>query len=154
VTTTEFEVPESIVDPSNTDSVNATSIPVAEEATSLSESLPISVTARVLSAADSRICTALMTRLIEHFTPTLFTAPAASHMKCTDAFAGSWLPLVIQPAIENDGVYKPLETLQRIKEIDWEAHGLCSSCTIEKREEWTEEQRNIWDLIDSWLESK
>ncbi|KAF8171879.1 hypothetical protein BJ912DRAFT_1025103 [Pholiota molesta] len=129
VTTTEFEVSESSVDPSNTDS------------------------ARVLSAADSRICTALMTRLIEHFTPTLFTAPAASHMTCTDAFAGSWLPLVIQPAIENDGVYKPLETLQRIKEIDWEAHGLCSSCTIEKREEWTEEQRNIWDLIDSWLES-
>ncbi|KAF9486079.1 hypothetical protein BDN70DRAFT_870594 [Pholiota conissans] len=141
VTTTEFDVSDSNADTQNPEA--ASSLLAAADKT------------RTLSPADSEICTTLMTRLIENFTPTLFTAPAASHMKCTDAFAGdTWMTLVIQPALENDGVYKPLETLQRIKEIDWEAHGLCPSCVAEKIEEWTQEQRTIWDLIDSWLENK
>ena len=93
-----------------------------------------------------------MNRIIEYFSPVLFTAPAASHMKCTDTFAESWMPLVIQPAIDNDGVYKPLETLQRIKGIDWAARGLCAACVNEKIEEWSDEQRTVWNLVGDWIE--
>ncbi|PPQ64808.1 hypothetical protein CVT26_002640 [Gymnopilus dilepis] len=108
---------------------------------------------QVLSPADAETCMALMNRLITHFTPILFTPAATPHMACTDVFAETWMPLVIQPAIADDGVYKPLETLQRMKEIDWAKHGLCESCVVEKREEWTEEQRTVWNLMDTWLES-
>ena len=61
------------------------------------------------------------------------------------------MDLVIQPAIENDGVYKPLETLQRIIEIDWAKEGLCSECVQEKRSEWQEEQQIVWSKLDDWL---
>ncbi|KAH9484567.1 hypothetical protein JR316_0004049 [Psilocybe cubensis] len=110
------------------------------------------VPSKTLSPADSRTCLNLMNRLIDHFTPILFTPPATSHMECTDVFAETWMPLVIQPAIENDGVYKPLETLQRNKEIDWVKRGMCASCVAEKVEEWSEEQRSIWKMMDEWLE--
>jgi len=95
----------------------------------------------------------LMTQLIEHFSPILFTVPPAGHMECTDCLASHWMTLAIQPALEDDGVYKPLETLQRIKNIDWEARGLCSSCVKAKRDEWTEEQERVWKLMDKWLTS-
>ena len=72
-------------------------------------------------------------------------------MACTDVFADTWMKLVIQPALDNDGVYKPLETLERMKSIDWDQEGLCPSCVMEKREEWSEEQRTVWKLMDSWL---
>jgi len=62
------------------------------------------------------------------------------------------MPLVIQPALDDDGVYKPLETLEKIKNIRWEEHGLCKECVAEKRDEWTHEQRTMWKLMDSWLE--
>lgn len=104
-----------------------------------------------LSQTDAMRCTQLMTSIIDHFTPILFTPPATPHRACTDVFADTWLSLVIQPGLKNDGVYKPLETLQRMKEIDWEREGLCSACVKEKYEEWTEEQRNIWHSIDGWL---
>ncbi|PPQ91353.1 hypothetical protein CVT25_004120 [Psilocybe cyanescens] len=105
-----------------------------------------------LSPNDAQTCLNLMNRLIAHFTPILFTPPATAHMECTDVFAETWMALVIQLAIENDGVYKPLETLQRIKEIDWAQHSMCVSCIAEKIEEWSEEQRSIWRLMDEWLE--
>jgi len=105
----------------------------------------------VLSKADAETCMSLMTRLISHFTPILFTPGATPHMECTDVFADTWMSLVIQPAIENDGVYKPLETLQRMKEIDWANYGLCASCVVEKKEEWTDEQRRVWELMDGWI---
>lgn len=92
-----------------------------------------------------------MTELINHFTPILFTPAATPHMACTDVFADVWMPLVIQPALEDDGVYKPLETLERIRNVDWRKHGLCEDCVKEKREEWREEQENIWKLMDGWL---
>ena len=106
----------------------------------------------VLSRGDTEICMTLMTRFIEHFTPILFTPAATPHMACTDVFADTWMKLVIQPALDNDGVYKPLETLERIKSIDWGKEGLCPSCVVEKREEWSEEQKTVWRLMDSWLE--
>jgi hypothetical protein len=105
----------------------------------------------ILSQTDANLCTQLMTHLIDHFTPILFTPPATSHMACTDVFADTWMTLVIQPAIENDGVYKPLETLELMKGTDWEKEGLCQSCVKEKHEEWTEEQRNVWKSMDAWL---
>lgn len=106
----------------------------------------------VLFRGDAEICMTLMTRIIEHFSPILFTPAATRHMECTDVFADTWMTLVIQPALDNDGVYKPLETLERMKSIDWGKEGLCPSCVIEKKEEWTEEQRTVWRLMDNWLE--
>ncbi|KAG6911414.1 hypothetical protein DXG01_016511 [Tephrocybe rancida] len=106
---------------------------------------------RPLSPNHTKLCAHLMERLIDYFTPMLFTPPATPHMACTDVFADAWMPLVIQPAIEDDGVYKPLETLERIKNIDWAKSGLCQACVKEKAEEWSEEQLNIWTMMDTWL---
>jgi len=107
----------------------------------------------VLSLEDYQICMTLMSRIIEYFTPILFTPATSSHMDCTNFLAESWMSFVIQPAINDSEVYKPLESLDRIKNIDWVKHGLCESCAGEKREEWTNEQRTIWKMIDSWLEA-
>jgi hypothetical protein len=96
-------------------------------------------------------CAHLMSETIAHFTPILFTPATTPHMACTDVFADTWMNLVIQPALDSDGVYKPLETLQNMIEIDWASHGLCDSCCIEKREEWKGEQESIWSRVDNWL---
>jgi hypothetical protein len=95
-----------------------------------------------------------MTRVIDHFTPIIFTPATTPHMACTDVFANTWTSLVVLPAIEDDGVYKPIETLEKMKGLNWAKHGLCSACLVEKREEWTEEQRIVWTMIGSWLEQE
>lgn len=92
-----------------------------------------------------------MQKIIEYFTPMLFTVATTSHMSCTDVFADQWMPLVIKPALEQDGVYKPLETIERIIDINWKSYGLCKTCTEEKRAEWRVDQDDIWAKIDSWL---
>lgn len=152
MTTTEFDISStSIEDPQITGgNVNAELTSTNDPPRSELSKDPGALLA--LSAADSQFCTTLMTRIIEYFSPILFTAPAASHMQCTDTFAGSWMTLVIQPAIDDDGVYKPLETLQRIKGINWSGHGLCASCVTEKLEEWSEEQKTIWRLVGEWID--
>ncbi|EIW73989.1 hypothetical protein CONPUDRAFT_68079 [Coniophora puteana RWD-64-598 SS2] len=114
------------------------------------ELVPSIVKRHVLSPADVDRCRSLMTGVVDHFTPILFTPPT-SHMDCTDILADKWLPLVIQPAIEDDGVYKPLETLERIKRVDWVSEGICAACAREKREEWTRDQENVWEKMDGWL---
>jgi hypothetical protein len=93
-----------------------------------------------------------MANIIEYFTPILFTPPATPHMACTDTFAETWMAFVIQPALESDGVYKPLETLEKMKNVDWAKNGLCHSCVREKREEWSGEQELIWKRVDDWLD--
>ncbi|TFK65668.1 hypothetical protein BDN72DRAFT_845263 [Pluteus cervinus] len=98
------------------------------------------------------LTTKLMTKTIDLFSPTLFTAPATPHMACTSTFAEHWLRLVIEPGIADQGVYKPLESLERFKNIDWASHGLCPSCVKEKGEEWTEEQNSYWRLLDAWID--
>lgn len=100
---------------------------------------------------DRNMCKKLMNQIIDHFTPILFTPPSTAHMACTDVFADTWMMLVIQPALENGGVYKPLETLELIRSIKWEEHGLCALCVVEKREEWAREQSIVWDRMDDWL---
>ncbi|KAH7924742.1 hypothetical protein BV22DRAFT_1012631 [Leucogyrophana mollusca] len=105
----------------------------------------------VLPPADVDRCRNLMTGIVEHFTPILFTPPATPHMACTDVFADKWMLLVIQPALTSDGVYKPLEMLEEIKAINWEEQGLCPACVREKREEWTQEQVDVWKNMDAWL---
>jgi hypothetical protein len=110
-------------------------------------------TCGILSESDAWLCRRLLAHIIDHFTPILFTPATTAHMACTDVFADMWMPLVIKPALEDDGVYKPLETLERIKSIDWAMEGLCASCVIEKRQEWTKEQYTVWRLIDGWLET-
>jgi len=104
-----------------------------------------------LSPTDAQKCRRLMGSIMEHFTPILFTPATTPHMACTNVFADRWMPLVIQPALDSAGVYKPLETLQNIIDIDWREYGLCSSCAIEKRAEWTKEQEDVWEKMDEWI---
>ncbi|KZT69862.1 hypothetical protein DAEQUDRAFT_690288 [Daedalea quercina L-15889] len=104
-----------------------------------------------LSPELTKRCQRLLDDLVGHFTPVLFTVATAGHMTCTDIFAEQWMPLVIQPALENSGLCRPLETLQTIIDLDWEAQGLCGECVRAKREEWREEQRAVWERLDGWL---
>lgn len=97
------------------------------------------------------LCARLQDRLIEHFTPVLFTVATAAHMACTDVFAEQWMPLVIGPALASSGLCRPVETLRGIQEVRWEAHGLCDACCAEKRAEWEEEIRRVWAKIDDWI---
>ncbi len=161
VTTTDFDLPEvgtSTMDPQNYSSCGL--VLKSDSTSSVNSARPDFPVGHCeagtrggisLSQKDARICMTLMTCIIDHFTPVLFTPAATRHMDCTDVFAETWMPLVIQPGIQDDGVYKPLETLERIKTIDWAAYGLCASCVMEKREEWTQEQRTVWRMMDSWL---
>ena len=105
--------------------------------------LPPEITAR---------CDALLESLVDHFTPVLFTVATAGHMACTDVFAEKWMPLVIQPALDTNGLCCPLETLERMIAIDWAGEGLCAECVKAKREEWRGEQRDVWKKMDAWLE--
>ncbi|KAF5358131.1 hypothetical protein D9756_001166 [Leucocoprinus leucothites] len=107
-----------------------------------------------LSKLDVNLCKSLMTRVIDHFTPILFTPATTPHMACTDVFADTWMPLIISPALESDGVYKPIETLEQMRSIDWGKHGLCPVCVEEKREEWRKEQETVWNMIEKWLEEE
>ncbi|KAI0364914.1 hypothetical protein BV20DRAFT_955300 [Pilatotrama ljubarskyi] len=104
-----------------------------------------------LSPELSARCDALLEQLVSHFTPILFTVATAGHMACTDVFAEKWMPLVIQPALDDNGLCRPLETLERIIAIDWAAEGLCGECVRDKREEWRGEQREVWARMDGWL---
>lgn len=97
------------------------------------------------------LCTHLMHALIAHFTPTLYTVASAGHMACTDALAEHWMTLVILPSLSDDGVYKPVETLERIKEVRWEEVGLCEACCAEKRREWEEEKGVVWSRMAEWM---
>jgi len=107
-----------------------------------------------LTPADVERCQNLMTRIVEHFTPVLFEPPVTPHMACTNLLADKWFPLVTQSAIAGDSVYRPLEALEQLKQIDWKAEGLCAACVREKREEWTHEQEEVWDKMDEWLASE
>jgi hypothetical protein len=62
------------------------------------------------------------------------------------------MPLVLQPAIDNGGMFKPLEMLKMMREVDWEGVGVCKSCAEEKRKEWTEEAEVVWEKLGSWLD--
>lgn len=59
---------------------------------------------------------------------------------------------MIQPALEDSGVSKPLETLERIKNIDWESVGLCKECCKSKRQEWDEEADEFWAKLEVWVD--
>ncbi|KAF8054778.1 hypothetical protein FPV67DRAFT_1050376 [Lyophyllum atratum] len=148
--------PDSTPDPEATQSPKFSTLLPSDVTTAIAEVIGegdpnINAPRRPLSQTDAKLCEQLMERLIDYFTPILFTPPATPHMACTDVFADTWMSLVIQPAIENDGVYKPLETLEQIKSIEWEKLGLCQMCSKEKEEEWTEEQEKIWRAMDGWL---
>ncbi|KZT21985.1 hypothetical protein NEOLEDRAFT_1072502 [Neolentinus lepideus HHB14362 ss-1] len=121
----------------------------ASEAPPNTETVPLD--SRPLSPANKERAKKLMNTIMDHFTPILFTVETAEHMACTDVFADKWMPLVIAPALASGGVGKPLETLQSIIEVDWEKEGLCAECAALKREEWKEQQEDIWEKIGIWL---
>ncbi|KAK7686696.1 hypothetical protein QCA50_010296 [Cerrena zonata] len=112
---------------------------------------PSETTIARLSPDLLKKCKDLLDDLIGHFTPILFTVATAGHMVCTDVFAEAWMPLVIQPALENNGLCKPIETLQTIIDLDWKVQGLCEECVKDKREEWKGEQQVVWNKMDGWL---
>ncbi|KAI9568051.1 hypothetical protein HD554DRAFT_2205210 [Boletus coccyginus] len=104
-----------------------------------------------LTSTDVARCQDLMNGILAHFTPILFEPSVTPHMACTNLLADKWFPLVTQSAIAGESVYKPLEALEQLKNIDWGAEGLCAACVREKREEWTNEQEDVWEKMDAWL---
>ncbi|KAF9457337.1 hypothetical protein BDZ94DRAFT_238102 [Collybia nuda] len=130
----------------------ASSTPSNSQTTTTTTTLPAPTPTPTLSKSDKALCTSLMTNLISHFTPTLFTPPATSHMACTDALAGAWMARVIQPALEaGGGVHRPMETLGEWLRVDWEREGVCGGCALEKRREWVGMRREVWGLVGGWL---
>ncbi|KAG7089264.1 hypothetical protein E1B28_010962 [Marasmius oreades] len=93
----------------------------------------------------------IMPRLIDQFSPVIFTPPPTSHMECTDIIADRWMTLVITPALRDGGTGKPLDFLETMKGLEWEREGVCKDCVADKRDEWMEEQRKIWELLDGWI---
>ncbi|KAF6750569.1 hypothetical protein DFP72DRAFT_910551 [Ephemerocybe angulata] len=104
------------------------------------------------SAHHVKIFAHLLAKFVDKFAPVLYTVANAGHMACTDAFADAWMPLVIEPSYQDDGVTDPLRSLQRIKGIDWGKHGICDECVKDKTDEWNEEMENIWAVLDEWIE--
>jgi hypothetical protein len=129
-----------------------------------------------LTPPDIARAHALQAKLLEVFSPTLFQAPPASHMACTDSLADAWLNLVIPaamasppplltsaesvPGMEEDEVTRlsrhidlgrPLESLRALEEVDWEAQGVCASCTAQRRQECRDDRQAIWDRLPGWL---
>jgi hypothetical protein len=83
----------------------------------------------------------------------IFLSPVkASAHEHEDKIADSWMPLVLQPAIDHGGMYKPLETLKAMSDIDWEGVGVCKSCAEEKRRDWANEAEVVWEKLGPWLE--
>ena len=72
-------------------------------------------------------------------------------MACTDVLSEKWMPLVIQPALADNGLTRPIETLDRIVAIDWAREGLCPECIKDKTDEWRGEQKAIWDEMGAWI---
>ncbi|KAL1721962.1 hypothetical protein EV715DRAFT_270826 [Schizophyllum commune] len=107
-----------------------------------------------IAPADKAVLDRLLASMVDHFTPTLFTPAATPHRACTDVLADTWMDLVISPALMDGGVGRPLETLERMKNVPWAEKGLCAECVQEKAQEWTEEQENVWNLMDVWLDLK
>ncbi|KAJ2923759.1 hypothetical protein H1R20_g13341, partial [Candolleomyces eurysporus] len=146
-----------------------------DEYVTICRQLEPSTQAGTLSPQDLTLLRTLLGKLIAHFTPILFTpSTSSSHMECTETFADHWMPLVILPSlVESDSdeggsgeldekrtrtartiisVYKPLESLETIKSINWQEKGLCQECVKEKKEEWSDEQKVVWEKFGEWVE--
>lgn len=72
-------------------------------------------------------------------------------MECTDVIADQWMPEVISPALANDGVYRPLESLESMKKVDWKGLGVCDSCVKDKHDEWDGEADEVWRKLGGWI---
>jgi hypothetical protein len=126
---------------------------------------PLSPRLSLLAPADLALAHTVQGKLLEAFSPTLFQAPPASHMECTDAIADTWLALVIPCAMAppEDGqderarlsreldLGRPLETLHALEAVDWEARGVCKACAESRQRECREERQAIWDKLRGWL---
>lgn len=75
-------------------------------------------------------------------------------MACTETLATHWMDLAIKPAIQDGGVYKPFETLQKAQEVDWKTLGLCDECFKEKTNEWEEQADIVWTKIQQWIDDE
>ncbi|KDQ10143.1 hypothetical protein BOTBODRAFT_68750 [Botryobasidium botryosum FD-172 SS1] len=85
----------------------------------------------------------------------LFLSDKASHSsrtaKCSQIFKELWPIHVTGSGFVEDGWFDPLGALQTIKDINWEAEGICASCASECRARWEKKRRNIWEEIDRKL---
>lgn len=61
------------------------------------------------------------------------------------------MPDVIAPALENNGLCCPIETLRAIQAVRWEEKGVCAECCEQKRAEWEEEVKVVWGKLDTWI---
>ena len=146
MTTSDFEVEEEL-----DDQAPVTEMAPGPESIQLSrQALTGDSRGRSLEKQTIRLCINLMNRIMDHFTPILFTVPTSSHMECTGVFADHWMDRAIRPSIADSGVYKPLETLKKIQAVDWSALGLCGACSVEKRKEWEEAADDIWSQLEGW----
>lgn len=98
-----------------------------------------------------------MEHMTDYFSPIVFQPQGAAHMDCSNVIAGLWMPRVVQPALEDGAVYQPFRTLALWKELEWSEEdgttkiAMCEECTALKRQEWDEESRTIWRLMDDWI---
>lgn len=126
----------------------------------------------LLTPDDLKLAHSLQGKLLEAFSPSLFQAPPASHMECTDAIADTWLKVVIPAAMAsaspvNAGpedeesklsreldLGRPLESLRALESLDWESRGVCKECSSTRRSECRSEREEIWAKIEQWTRSQ
>ncbi|KAJ3827135.1 hypothetical protein EV361DRAFT_147655 [Lentinula raphanica] len=119
-------------------------------ATQTHQELNVSIPSHIHNTI-SNLSHSVSSNLISFFTPLLFTPPPTSHMECTDALAEHWMPLVISPAIDDSAMGKPLQTFEKMKNVNWTKYGICEDCVEDKKKEWSEEQDKVWELMDGWI---
>jgi len=150
ITHGEFDDP--LPPPSDSLASPPTSTPPGSSPSHPSSTLPVSkLTDAQLEASIAHRCTTGIRSILDYFTPILFTPPPASHMGCTDKIAENWMNLVLQPALDNGGMYKPLETLEAMRNVEWERVGVCKGCVEEKRVEWEKEKEGVWVRLGEWV---
>jgi hypothetical protein len=103
---------------------------------------------------DKALAEHVLSRLSTAFSSTLFQAPPALHMNCSDAIADHWMSDVVTPAYAEGGLADPFLTLSKIIDLPWTEFGVCDECTAHRRKEWMEEATTLWKNMDTWMSEK
>ena len=57
----------------------------------------------------------------------------------------------VTPALADGGTYKVIDTLRRLRDIEWAEFGVCEECCVAKREEWNGEILQVWEDLEKRL---